>query len=299
MHVLTKIFIVLVSLLSVMIVPLVVVNAKNASTWEGKFRESDTARAASKNAERSALASVQSMQSEHALEVQGMESQMSQLRNTRSRQLERIRQLESELVALQGQQGNINTNIEIMAQTGKANAELVESLVGELRKVRALAVESERAVVEVDEALSNVQAQLEVADAARRQLQEEVQRLSEEKDQALTTISKYHAYVGDLPDVRAGAVAGGGLRVPADRSLSATIIGVRRNDDSSLAEINAGSRDGVQPGWVLTIGDGSKYIGNLRIIEVDVNRSTGVIEHENATQGKVQIGQRAIARRGE
>ena len=30
-----------------------------------------------------------------------------------------------------------------------------------------------------------------------------------------------------------------------------------------LAEINAGSRDGLQEGWVMTIADGSRFIGNL------------------------------------
>ena len=56
----------------------------------------------------------------------------------------------------------------------------------------------------------------------------------------------------------------------------------------------------MQEGWVLTVADGSKFIGNLRIIEVDVNRSTGVIELEDANnRGSVRSGQRAIARKGQ
>jgi hypothetical protein len=68
----------------------------------------------------------------------------------------------------------------------------------------------------------------------------------------------------------------------------------------ALAEINAGSRDGLKPGWVLTIGDGGTFIGNLRITEVDVNRSVGVVELEDAAnRGEVRVGQRAVARAGE
>ncbi len=102
------------------------------------------------------------------------------------------------------------------------------------------------------------------------------------------------------PSTSAGATADASLPVPADRSLSATVIDVMREPDSTLAEINAGSRDGVKEGWVMTLADGSNFVGNLRIIKVDVNRSVGVVELEDiATRGKVMSGQRAIARKGE
>jgi len=75
---------------------------------------------------------------------------------------------------------------------------------------------------------------------------------------------------------------------------------VKREPDATLAEINAGSRDGVKEGWVMTIADGSNFIGNLRIVQVDVNRAVGVVELEDATgRGEVKSGQRAIARKGE
>ena len=74
---------------------------------------------------------------------------------------------------------------------------------------------------------------------------------------------------------------------------------MRRGADSTLAEINAGSRDGVQPGWVMSIADGGKYVGNLRITTVDVNRSVGVVELEQAGKGEVRTGLRVIARKGE
>jgi hypothetical protein len=76
--------------------------------------------------------------------------------------------------------------------------------------------------------------------------------------------------------------------------------GEEGRDGAALAEINAGSRDGVKAGWVLAVGDGSTFVGNLRITEVDVNRSVGVIELEDAgSRGEVKVGQRAVARAGE
>ena len=89
-------------------------------------------------------------------------------------------------------------------------------------------------------------------------------------------------------------------RLTADRSLSATLVDVKREPDATLAEINAGSRAGIKEGWVMTIADGSNFVGNLRIVQVDVNRAVGVVELEDAeTRGEVKPGQRAIARKGE
>ena len=55
MHVLTKVFIVLVSLLSVLLVPLVVVYSHNEDSYKSKFEESDSLRNAANNALRLAL----------------------------------------------------------------------------------------------------------------------------------------------------------------------------------------------------------------------------------------------------
>lgn len=211
------------------------------------------------------------------------------------------RKLETEVIALRARQDEFNANTKIFAETEKAKTELVKVLNEELVTLRSRLSQVEQEYVKLDEELTSTRAQLEVADAARRALQEDVQRLQEEKDQAMNTISRYTAWVGQLPSSgsRAGAVSET-LKVPADRNMSATIIQVRRGTDSTLAEINAGSRDGVQAGWVMTIADGSKYLGNLRITTVDVNRATGVVELEDPTaRGEVRPGQRAVARKGE
>ena len=50
----------------------------------------------------------------------------------------------------------------------------------------------------------------------------------------------------------------------------------------------------------MAITDGSRFVGNLRIIETDVNRATGVIELEDKqARGEVKPGMSAIARKGE
>jgi chromosome segregation ATPase len=296
-HVLTKIFIVLVALLTVAIVPLVAVNATNESTYQKKFKEAQAAASAAEavlNTERAAwLASQQKLEGD----LRTMETKVADLQKQADAKSAEARKAAQELAGTKAAQASIAASLEVLAANGKATGQLTETLVAELRSLRTRSMEAEKRLVEVQEAFDASQSSLEVADAARRALQEEVKRLADEKDRALATVADYVASVGELPKARAGAVS---ERVVADRNVSASIISVRREKGATLAEINAGSRDGVKAGWVMTIGDGSTFVGNLRLTEVDVNRAVGVVELEDvASRGEVKVGQRAIARSGE
>ena len=296
MHVLTKIFIVLVALLTVAIVPLVAVNATNESTFQKKFKEAQAAASAAQaslNTERAAwLASQQKLESD----LRAMESKVADLQKQADAKSAEARKAAQELAGTKAAQASIASSLAVLAQNGKASGELTETLVAELRNLRTRSMEAEKRLVEVQESLDATQSNLEVADAAKRALQEENKRLSDDLARSISDVAQYVANFGELR-ARAGAVAD---RVVADRSFAASIISVRREKGTTLAEINAGSRDGVKAGWTMTIGDGSTFIGNLRITEVDVNRAVGVVELEDATtRGEVKVGQRAIARAGE
>ena len=299
MHVLTKIFVVLVALLTVALVPLVAMNATNEASFQKKYKDAEASAATSQAtlaAERSASqAAVQKLESD----IRAMEGKVADLQKQVDTKSVAARKAEQELAGSKAAQASVAANLELLAQSGKANSTLTDSLVAELRSLRTKSMDAEKRLVDIQEAFDASQSSLEVADAARRALQEEVKRLADEKDNALATIAEYVASVGEISNARAGVVSDK-ARVVATKNLAATIINVYRSGNVPLAEINAGSRDGVKTGWVMTIGEGSAFIGNLRITEVDLNRSVGVIELEDAnTRGEVKAGQRAIARSGE
>ena len=299
MHVLTKIFVVLVALLTVAIVPLVAVNATNETSFKQKFKNAEMLKATAETALASERTSWLSQQQKLEGELQSARAAVTDLQKQVEAKATAARKAEAELAGSKAAQASVTTSLQLLAQNGKANGELTDALVSELRELRTKSMDAEKRLVEVQEAFDSTQSSLEVADAARRALQEEVKRLSDEKDRAVATIAEYVASVGEITKARAGAV-GDSNRVVATRNLAATITNVRRGETAPLAEINAGSRDGIKAGWVLTIGDGSNFVGNLRITEVDVNRAVGVIELEDpSARGEVKVGQRAIARAGE
>lgn len=292
MHVLTKVFVVLVSLLAVMLVPLVVVYAYNENSFKSRYQAADLAKAAAiedmKATQTRAAAESSSMQNE----IDALKTVRTQLETNRAADQAQIRKLETDLSSAQGLKTEIAAQLATLATSNDAAQKLLDSLITELRQLRADTVAIERQKVELDEALRDVTGQLEVAVAARRALEEELARLKDEHSRAMTKLGEAYAKgFGSRNDTRAGAVAG----IIPDKSLSAEIIRVERSNSQVLAEINAGSRDGVKKDWSMTIADKGSFIGTLRIIDVDINRATGVVTMENS---KVQVGQMAMALAG-
>ncbi len=292
MHVLTKIFIVRVSLLSILLVPPVVVYAHNEDSYKAKY-ETASAQAAvlKQNIQNAQLAHAQ-READLDLQLRELMSDNDGLARQRESSAADIRRLQIDLSESRSQQAGIRADINTISTAVATGQDLIDSLLTEVRTIRSEAVSAERRAVEFDEALRDVSGQLGSAVAARRAMQEELQQIKEEHAQALQTISTYVQIHGRL-DVQIAAAS-----TTPTVDLDATVVSVRRGSEQNLAEINAGSRDGVREGWVMMIGREGNFLGNLRIIDVDINHATGVIELEDAgARGQVEAGDRVYARR--
>ena len=115
-------------------------------------------------------------------------------------------------------------------------------------------------------------------------------QLRSELATAVRDVSSYEQKFGTL-------LTAGDKPPPPLSDLDATVVDVRRGQDQTLAVINAGSRDGIEEEWVMNISRGGSFIATLRIIRVDINRATGVLELQDIqNRGEVQPGDRVTAR---
>lgn len=288
MHVLTKIFIVLVSLLAVLLVPLVVVYAHNENSYRSQYQQERAAAAtANRLLQQERIAYSSAIESKEG-ELRALSQSSDELKRDAGRAAREIGDLKRDVVLKEKLWASIDARLAVIASSGKAGQELNQSLITELQTLRQDALQDAKRVVQLDEGLRDVQAQLEVAVAARRAMHEELQQLRQELTQAVNTAATYEQKYGRLE---------GGPPPPAVHDLDATVVNVRRGADQTLAEINAGSRDGIEEGWEMMVARGGIFLANLRIIAVDINRSTGVIELEDTSnRGEVQPGDRVLAR---
>jgi len=206
----------------------------------------------------------------------------------------------AQMAGTQEQFNRLTANLQVLTESNKVSGDLAAAVIAEMNSLRTQLTSALEENNNLDREKAVLQNANEVLTASNRRLKEDLDKAGKEKADAQAKVSQFVAQVGDLPGARPGAIRDVTAKVPADRALSATILGVRRGASGTLAEINAGSRDGVQPGWTMTIADGGKFVGNLRITTVDVNRSVGVVELEDAAnRGEVKAGLRVMSRKGE
>lgn len=292
MHVLTKIFIVLVSMLSVLLVPLVVAYAHNEANYKDKYVQADLKEATSAKRLHEEQISSAAAKSRMDLALQAAIDDNSDLSDDLKQSQADVRKLESQLIRNETLQASIEARLAVLASSVQASQKLTDNLVGELRTIRNDAAADAKRVIDLDERLRDVDAQLEVAVSARRALQEELSQLRSELATAVRDVSSYEQKFGTL-------ITKGEIPPPPLSDLDATVVNVRRGQDQTLAVINAGSRDGIEKGWVMNVARGGSFIATLRIIEVDINRSTGILELQDIpNRGEVQPGDRVMTRTG-
>jgi chromosome segregation ATPase len=291
---LTKIFVVLVSLLAVLLVPLVVVYAHNENSFKARWEAADAKAAAAANRLNTEQLGSTARESALQAEIQQRDGEIAGLIGSRDAAEADIRDLQADLTSARGQQEKIRADLSKLSSALNASQELMGQLLAEVATTRSDAMKAEQRAVALDERVRELMGQLDVAVAARRAMAEELQQLKEELAVSLRRNATYVQKYGALEQEQ--AVAAG---KPATVDLDATVLNVRRGLDQNLAEINAGSRDQVEVGWELMIARGGDFLARLRIIEVDINRSTGVIELEDPdNRGEVQAGDRVMARSG-
>ncbi len=293
MHILTKIFIVLVTLLAVAMVPLVATFTMNENSYRTKYRAADDQRR---------VATVRAQDAETALAAQRMQLQqeidtrqgaIDSLRSQSAQSLATISSLEARIGTLEAQIAQSNANLQTLSNASEVNSELKQRFVNENYNLREEVIDSERMVMEMEDQLEQARYEADEARRASQKSKEERYNMEKQLDALQARIDAYISKYGELESV--AAVETG---IAPDRTMTSTVLTVSRNNDDVLVEINAGSRDGVQEGWIMTVGDDGTFLGRLQIEDVDINRSIGRVTLEDASRGLVVPGSTVFAMKG-
>ena len=309
MHIITKIFVVLVSLLAVAIVPLAVVQSQNQAILKQQVQDRDASLSGLRRDLDAERALRSKTENELQMQVRDLDGEKSRLAADVAQRDARVKGLEAEIAQMRIAQATIQQQVAVLAETDRTKTELTKALNDELEKLRGRLTDAEKIRIDLEQRVTKADADLEVAQSAVRDLKEQMAALEELKATADQRLSQYEGRYGRLADASSGApgspVSAGilpGSSAAAtfvDKDLVARVINVRRSPEAVYAEIDAGSRDGVREGWVMTISDGDRFIGRLRVTTVDPNRAVGTVELEDPSErGPVKAGQRVVARKG-
>lgn len=288
MHILTKIFAGLVALLSVALVPLVAVYVHNEESYRTRYLESAAKQKAMMKNIESVQSASQSQQARYESIVQEQSSRIAQLNEKIARSETSMTELRAGLRQAELKEDSSRMAYDALVKALQTNGTVNDRLIQDLNSLRSRGIELEKQYLKEKELLAQARSELEIETANRRAAQDGQRDLQSQIQNVQAKLDQYVFEYGDLNARPKEAT------VIADRRLIARITNVTRTADESLAEVNVGTRDGVRKGLRMTIANGGQFLGTLRIIDVDVNRSVGVIELEDAQSGRVvQSGDRA------
>ena len=288
MHVLTKIFIVLVSLLACLLVPLVVTYAHNENSYASRFDAAESNALALKSNFDAAKSGFELTETKLNKDIDDLNDQLSAMRQRADAAEADLRQAESARVQAESMNTEIAAQLATLASAVETGQILRVTLIDELQQIRGDMLTSEDQMVTMEDALNDAEAKLEVSELARRAIEEELQEM---RDEHAAALSELGTYIATYPEINSGDRAGATGRIIPDIDMKTKVTKVVRRQNETIAEIEAGSRDGVRVGWTVMISGPGGFKANLKITNVDINRSTGVVELENAaTRGRVQQG---------
>ena len=293
MHILTKIFIVLVTLLAVAMVPLVATFTMNENSYRTKYRAADDQRRVATVRAQDAETSLAAQRMQLQQEIDSRQGTIDSLRSQSAQSLATISSLEARIGTLEAQVAQSNANLQTLTNASDVNSELKERFVNENYNLREEVIDSERMVMEMEDQLEQARYEADEARRASQKSKEERYNMEKQLDALQARIDAYVSKYGELEAVT--AVEAG---IAPDRTMTSTVLTVSRNNDDVLVEINAGSRDGVQEGWIMTVGDDGTFLGRLQIEDVDINRSIGRVTLEDASRGLVVPGSTVFAMKG-
>ena len=147
--------------------------------------------------------------------------------------------------------------------------------------------------MEMEDHLEQARYEAEESERAKRKAKEERHNMEKQLDSLQASLDAYISKFGELE-----ATTAIGMGIAPSKTMTSTVLTVSRNNDDVLVEINAGSRDGVQKGWIMTVGKNGTFLGRLQVEQVDINRSIGRVTLEDPSRGLVVPGTSVFAVKG-
>jgi hypothetical protein len=263
--ILTKVAIVVLVALILLACPVFITQATVAPEYLMAFKASKTENEINAQAVRAGMLALQQMTAERdrlaaalTKDTGSMQAEMDRLKADLSSERQRSAKLDNDLAMINSELAKLRTDYQSNSERTKT---LTEQRDDAFKKIQMLNDETRRLSDQLKQTQLDMDRQTGIIKTLREQLVERDDRIRQMEAQ----------FGVKAPPATPGA-SGGGTARPAV-PISGTVTSVR----GDLASINIGSAKGIKAGMQLIIYRGANYVAKLRVDQVDVNQSAGVI----------------------
>lgn len=284
MHFLTKVFVVLAAILSIVLSAMVIAYAVNTDRILANY----TSLQALSQSQDAKIADLQSKLSSGQIGDRAMIQQLNADLANREQQVSDLQrakaQLETDKNRAESARQSLESKIAELGETAKTQASLIASYTEEIRTLRTSEFSSRRAALDMEDRMSDLESQREVLEQNYRALQEEIAELRRSSSQLASSTSS-SAEGTSSPFVYSGPVIFGAVdEVTDDASTGSTLV-----------KINIGTNDRVSKNMRFGVVRDGAFVGNLVVISTDSKFSIAKFDALN-TGKKVAAGDKVQSR---
>ena len=277
MSVLTKIFVVLVTLLSVALVAAMVPFVANTQNWRQKF---DAERSARELAVHSAQAKQQLLDwarsnklaevEEKSRQIQKLEGQIEGLTSDQIASDVEIKKYHFEVDKLRLTESQMRASLKIQIETISAQA-------GELQNRRATMRDQAKQLVELEQRVGELHNDHDALTQRLRYYKEEIVAREHSMRKLEDSLTLIPQEIVDTYTTRGGVLG----QIDPTHEIEGLVTEVRVVGNDTFVEVNVGQVDGVLQRMRFIVQRGDKYVGTLVVTAVEQRNAAGQMKLAN------------------
>lgn len=285
-HILTKVFVVLAAVLSLMLAAATMIYANNAESVRQAYVDSDLARVLS---ERSLATQAETHSRDVASlmgEIGAREQQLAELRADMESMKHENERLRAEAQEAAVAKERIEGRISQLGVASRTQATLIESYKDEVSKLRDSELRFRDERLQLEDQVADQSSQIEVLVQENRALQEQLAGVRADLETAKTGGTATAATEGPATPVQLSGP-------PIFGKVSA--VQLEPGTGKTLVQVDLGANDRVRPNIKLLVFRGDTFIANLVLKNVDLQDSLGEVVLLAAGE-QVRAGDRVTTR---
>jgi small-conductance mechanosensitive channel len=286
-HILTKVFVLIASVLSIMMAALAISYSVNADRITADYNDSQAAAVAAINDQAAQKAA-------HGQERAALQEDKNKLQDelaSRDADTRRLEASNSELrIALRQAEAareSISSKIAQLGVTTETQAKIIDEYKTELSRLREAELSWRNDKIDLEKSLSDLESQVIVYEQVKRALQEQIEELRLAMNNLQNGGSSASASVQTPTEISGPLIRGSIDEVLVDQDSGDTLV-----------KINLGSNDRIRENTRLYIHrDNTIYLGELVIFSVDLNHAVGRVAYVAKDQS-IRAGDQVMSKIG-
>ncbi len=272
MHVLTKVFVVIAALLSILLAGMVIVHASNTDRVRSDYQAELARRLAADSALQASSAQGGSEKSRLLDQIQQAQNERNELQQQMTNLASERSKLLADLNRALAEKTTSESKIGELTETARTQSTLIASMREELGTIRGSETSSRKKLLDAEDRINDLTSKNDVLTQNIRALQEELA----ERNRALQ-VAGTQAASGS-----AGLVSGQPTQpfVYSGPRIVGRVESVQRDSASgrTLAKVTVGSNDRVSNNMLLRIVRDNEFIANLVVSNTDLSFSVGAVD---------------------